>query len=205
MKVYIDAKFEGGNRSVETGGVSVLVSVMESMAARGVSMRPILGQIGTVLIGSVHKTFAEQGRPARWKIRSPLTEEIYAGQAEVQAMKTKRFQNAKRQSTRDSIRDRAVQNRLGNLILMNTGELRNSIMLGRVSNFEVEIGSSLIYARIQQLGGTITPKKAKVLRAGGYFPLKKAVIPARPYLGVQAEDVPVISRILISYLRGEGV
>lgn len=190
MKVYIDAKLEGD------------IDVLERMAERGANLAPVMGKIGTLLIKSVHDTFAEQGRP-RWKMLSPLTEEIYSGQAEAQAMQTQRYQNAKTQATRDSIRDRAVTNRIGNLILMNTGALRNSIMLGEVTDEGVEIGSSLIYARIHQLGGTIVPKRAKVLRAGGYFPLKKAVIPARPYLGIQETDVPAISRLLISYIRGE--
>lgn len=190
---------------IEAQGLDKVLSAMESMTSRGVRLQPLMRKVGVVLVGSVFSSFEAQGRPNRWKPWSPLTEEIYSGQAEAQAMSTQRYKSAKRQSTRFKLRDAAVDRRIGqgSKILMNTGDLRKSIMVGEVTNESVEIGSSLVYARIHQLGGTILPKNAKMLRAGGYFPLKRVTIPARPYLTVQPEDVPVISRLTIDFIRGE--
>jgi len=53
----------------------------------------------------------------------------------------------------------------------------------------LEFGSDAKYARLHQFGGTITPKSAKRLKFGksNVF-AKKAVIPARPWLGVSPSD-----------------
>lgn len=61
------------------------------------------------------------------------------------------------------------------------------------SGWTVEIGSNKIYAAIHQFGGTIKPVRAKVLTlrtAGGaiWGAAKQVTIPARPYLGLSAED-----------------
>jgi phage gpG-like protein len=60
-----------------------------------------------------------------------------------------------------------------------------------------------IYAAIHQFGGTILPKKAKRL----VFTLKgktvfatRVTMPARPYLGVSAENAAEIERSIIGYL-----
>jgi len=204
VKVYIDAKFQGGGKSVETDGLNVLGNVLASMSARSQNMVKVMGAIGTVMIKSVHDTFDAQGKPTKWKERSEFTDMLYMQQAERGAKSTKRYQSAKRESTQNRLLTKASVTKLGNRILMDSGALRNSIMLGIVTYNSVEIGSSLVYSRIHQLGGTITPKKAQYLRAGGYFPLKKGVIPGRPYLGFQAEDVPVITRLLMRFIK-EGV
>ncbi len=53
----------------------------------------------------------------------------------------------------------------------------------------LEFGSDAKYARLHQFGGTITPKKTKLLRFGNSkIFAKKAVIPARPWLGVSNSD-----------------
>ena len=50
----------------------------------------------------------------------------------------------------------------GNLTLRDTGRLMSSIAYRKGPNY-VAIGTNVKYARIQQLGGTITPKRAKKL------------------------------------------
>jgi phage gpG-like protein len=70
-----------------------------------------------------------------------------------------------------------------------SGNLMNSIQV-RVSKAtetqaEAEIGPTAIYARIQELGGIITPVKAKMLSwidDGVRIFVKLVRIPARPYL-----------------------
>jgi len=89
-------------------------------------------------------------------------------------------------------------------ILSRSGDLKKSIHIGRVTNESVEIGSSLPYARIHQLGGVIRPKTKKALcvpMGGGRFLLLKSVtIPARPFLAIQKEDEQVIMRAVRTYI-----
>src|SRR6478672_1468068 len=72
-------------------------------------------------------------------------------------------------------------------ILQQDGDLRKSIVY-KASNSQVEIGSNRKYARIHQLGG----------RAGRGH---KVIIPARPYLGVDAVDSAEIQAIVEDFLR----
>jgi phage virion morphogenesis protein len=74
-------------------------------------------------------------------------------------------------------------------------------------NGVVEWGSNAIYARIQQLGGTIRAKTAKALRfrIGGQWFMKQSVtLSARPYLGVDAGDWDEIGAILTDHLARLG-
>lgn len=77
-----------------------------------------------------------------------------------------------------------------------TGNLRRSITMDpqRVTGTTeaVKVGSNLIYARIQDLGGTITPKKAKMLRfqVKGEWVMAYAVkIKGNRYLTTQLEKM----------------
>jgi phage virion morphogenesis protein len=81
-------------------------------------------------------------------------------------------------------------NNQGTSILKDTGNLSASIDY-KAGNSSVEVGSALIYSRIHQFGGEIKPKNGKHL----VFPMGNALvfatkvnIPARPYLGVSADD-----------------
>lgn len=61
----------------------------------------------------------------------------------------------------------------------------------RIEPRQVEVGSNLKYAAIHHFGGVIRAKKARALffRIGGNPVMRKAVrIPARPALGLNAED-----------------
>lgn len=75
--------------------------------------------------------------------------------------------------------------------------LRNSITK-RFSYEGVEVGTNVKYARIHQKGGTIRAKKAKFLRfkGGSRWAMKKSVkIPARPFIGISADDKQEIMRL----------
>lgn len=68
-----------------------------------------------------------------------------------------------------------------------TGALRRSIQIDRskISQLRVRVGSNLIYARIQEFGGIITPKNKKVLRfkiGDRWVIAQKVILPPRPYL-----------------------
>jgi phage virion morphogenesis protein len=77
-------------------------------------------------------------------------------------------------------------------ILVQSGSLRDFLHF-EVAGSAVRVGSSMIYAAVHQYGAVIRPKQAKALafRMGadnGLFLLQKVRIPARPYLGISAED-----------------
>lgn len=75
--------------------------------------------------------------------------------------------------------------------------LRNSVTK-RFSREGVEVGTNIKYARIHQKGGTIRSKKAKFLRfkVGSRWAMKKSVkIPARPFIGISADDKQEIMRL----------
>lgn len=77
-----------------------------------------------------------------------------------------------------------------------TGRLRSSIVVkgpqGGGGKWSGEVGPTVIYGRIQELGGTIFPKRAKFLHwvdaSGDHF-ARHVTLPARPYLKPAAEMV----------------
>lgn len=200
---------------IEAKGLNTVLNVMESMAARGISLAPLMGRIGLELVASVHANFAAEGRP-KWKPLSAKTVAAYQAAAVQKAQATKRWKNVKTGKTRSKIESDRVQKDVGaHKLLVQTGELRNSIMVGAVTDFSVEIGSPLPYARIHQLGGTIgaitiKPRNKQalaiptaqgvIIRRSANIPERK--IPARPYLKVQPEDVVLISGLTMQYIRG---
>lgn len=82
------------------------------------------------------------------------------------------------------------KNAAGTSTLYASGALARSIEYV-ASSASVKIGSALVYARIHQLGGKIVPKGAKALafRIGNQWRLVQSVtMPARPYLGLSADN-----------------
>jgi len=81
-------------------------------------------------------------------------------------------------------------NRQGTSILLASGELSRSIDY-RAGEDSVQVGTGIVYGRIHQQGGTITPKNARALffRVGNrLIQTSKVEMPARPYLGVSADN-----------------
>jgi len=76
----------------------------------------------------------------------------------------------------------------GGKTLVDTGRLRGSIGY-EASPDQVVVGSNLVYARIQQLGG----------KAGRNHAVE---LPARPYLGVSDDDIDEARAILADHLVG---
>ena len=71
-----------------------------------------------------------------------------------------------------------------------TGNLKRNIK-SKVFKDVAKIGTDVIYARIHELGGIITPKRAKYLRfkvGGKWVATKRVVMPKRPYLQPALED-----------------
>lgn len=175
---------------------------LEQMQRRSLNLRPFMGAVGQIIIKSAHENFEQQGRP-KWKGWAPLTQQIHQQGALDDAMRTHK---TKAGQNRQTIRN------LGKLglrkILQNTGELKKSVVIGRLDSEAVEVGSSLIYSRIHQLGGDIVPKRKRALYfsigGGKFIKLMHVKIPARPFLKLQESDYQVIVRVAHDYLiRGE--
>jgi phage virion morphogenesis protein len=70
--------------------------------------------------------------------------------------------------------------------------LRKSITR-QVHRDHVLVGTNVLYARIHQFGGVIVPKVAKALKFrlanGAFVVTQKVTMPARPFLGLDAEDL----------------
>jgi phage virion morphogenesis protein len=91
-------------------------------------------------------------------------------------------------------------------ILYASGALRGS-MTYLAATSEVSWGSGMIYAAVHQFGATILPKNAPALSfvlGGTLSPylvsVKSVTIPARPYLGISAEDEAEIQLLGREYL-----
>ena len=94
----------------------------------------------------------------------------------------------------------------GGQTLTDTGRLRASIT-HRASRDSVEVGTNVAYAAIHQFGGktaprTIQPRHKKALYwPGAWHPVAQvnhpgSTIPARPFLGIDADDRASILRIV---------
>lgn len=76
------------------------------------------------------------------------------------------------------------------------GDLMNSIQSTLISDAptraEAEIGPTVIYGRIQELGGTVLPVNAKMLHwvdeAGKHHSAFSVTLPARPYMAPAVND-----------------
>jgi phage virion morphogenesis protein len=88
-------------------------------------------------------------------------------------------------------------------ILVGEGMLRDSITSEvQGGAWSVLVGATMEYAAVHQFGAEIKPKSAKALFVPGYGMLKKATIPARPYLGVSPEDTKAIEAATAAFLTG---
>lgn len=89
-------------------------------------------------------------------------------------------------------------------ILRASGLLRRSVS-ARVGMDEVRVGTNRIYARVHQFGAVIVPKRAKFLRfrlSIGMVRARKVTIPARPFMGIDAQDEQEIGDVLEALLTG---
>ncbi|GLK74672.1 phage virion morphogenesis protein [Ancylobacter dichloromethanicus] len=93
-------------------------------------------------------------------------------------------------------------NRAGTSILVDTGNLLGTVGFIAAPS-EVEVGASAPYAHVHQEGAVIKPKSKSVLRfmVGRWAVFAREVtIPARPFVGVSAEDETEIERVTLDWL-----
>jgi phage virion morphogenesis protein len=159
--------------------LGAVVARMNALALRMGDYAPVLQQFGLAMLRSVEKTFQAGGRPNRWvpwalstSWRETRSVLLKSGKVSSSAKRTGRARTGK--------------------VLIDTARLKNSItasLAGTGPSSVLRIGSNVIYARIHQLGG----------RAGRGH---KSLIPARPYLVVQAEDLELLKRMVREHLTG---
>jgi len=140
--------------------------------------RPAFRAIGEIVRSSVIRNFQEGGRPKKWeptKIKSIYR--AYLGKGK----KKRKAYTLKGGFTKGFTRYTA-----GKKTLIDRARLQNSVTVRALPGKAI-IGTSLVYARIHQLGG----------KAGRN---KKVKIPARPYLLVQEEDWTSIGQCLRGFL-----
>jgi phage gpG-like protein len=86
-----------------------------------------------------------------------------------------------------------------------TGRFAHDYIQSEVSGDAAIWGSGWIAARIHQFGGVIKPVNAKVLAfnigAKKVF-AKKVTIPARPYIGVSAENARDLEQTALTFVAG---
>jgi phage gpG-like protein len=174
---------------------------LEAMYNRGMRMQPTMQRLGAAMVGIVDRNFEAEGRPGKWKARSPITQGTLATSAQGRAKETKRYQKAKT-GGKASIMRRAALTAMSNKILSRSGDLKKSITY-MAANDKVLIGpgGAIPYARIHQLGGVIRPKTAKSLAVpcgSRVLRLKQVTIPARPYLIVPPMEIPLLAGIVIN-------
>ncbi|MHB1305353.1 MAG: phage virion morphogenesis protein [Acidiphilium sp.] len=150
-----------------------IVDALGRLAAIGERPRRLLGVLGERLVNSTKDRFATNQAPdgTSWAALNPAYAEI---------------RNPKP-------------------ILVQSGALRDSIHAEVGTSF-VRVGSSMIYAGVHQFGATIRPQTAKALvfrlGAGSEIVRVQSVrIPARPYLGISADDEAAIIEDTVAFVE----
>lgn len=100
----------------------------------------------------------------------------------------------------------------GGRTLTDSARLRQSIT-SNATQTGVETGTNVLYAAIQQFGGTITAKTSKGLRwsygakgknSKSWATKQSVTIPARPFIGLEADDPEEIGHIAMEWvMRGD--
>jgi len=86
--------------------------------------------------------------------------------------------------------------------LVDSGLMRDS-MTYDVNGSTVRVGTNRIQAKTHQFGATIKPKKAKVLAftvKGKAVFAKQVTIPARPFLGINKDDINSIRGTIADHM-----
>ncbi|CAA0129788.1 Uncharacterised protein [Starkeya nomas] len=98
-----------------------------------------------------------------------------------------------------------VPNRAGTSTLRETGQhLRGSIGF-IAAPAEVQVGAAWEYAHVHQDGAVIKPKDAARLHfmvGNRHVFARQVTIPARPFVGVSADDETAIERVTLDWLSG---
>jgi len=151
---------------------------LRRLERRAGALRPVLKEIGALVVTSVQTNFEEEGRPKRWRPNkaSTLRSQYTAGNA---ARKRKRRAGGKA----------FARFAAGKKILQVSGRLKRSVH-ARTRRREVLVGTNLVYGAVHNFGG----------RAGRG---KKTTIPQREFLLLQKDDEREIRAVLARFVSGD--
>ncbi len=160
---------------------SQVIDALDRLRAAGEDASPLMARLGQYGVDSTRRRFFTETAPdgSRWKDLNPAYAELKGP---------------------------------GYNILTRSGALMNSLN-ARPGRNEVSWGSPMVYAAIHQFGGKIVPKNKPALTfllgnvgSSGLVPVflvrvKSVTIPARPYLGLDADDKAEIVALAMDYMR----
>jgi phage gpG-like protein len=192
---------------VTTKGIETIVNVLKSIESRGRKLKPVMHKLGAAMVGIIDRNFEAEGRPSKWKARSPITQANLAIGAQQRAKNTKRYDKAKARG-RASILRRESLKAMGNKILSRSGELKNSMnYLAEDTKVSAGPTGAKPYARIHALGGVIRAKGSALMVPCGnrLLRLKSVRMPKRDYLVVPPSEVPLLARIAVDSVSEEVV
>lgn len=152
-----------------------LVDLLGYMKRSGEDLSPVMRDISEVLRAGIELSFDRQADPntgAPWKPLHPLT-----------------------------ILERQEQGTWPGKILQRSGRLVSSMVPDHGADYAAA-GSNVVYAGIQNFGGTIRPKTKGALKFGGGL-FGQAVIPARPWAGIWPESLAEILDMLGRFVLPE--
>lgn len=89
----------------------------------------------------------------------------------------------------------------GAKILHRDFHLLGDQLAAQVDDDTLRVGTNAVYGAIHQFGGTIHHGSYQRIRDRRHFDARDVAIPARPWLGVSAEDADEIHAITLDYLR----
>jgi len=151
---------------------SKVVALLGELASRAKTPRPVMSEIGDIVISSIEKNIQVGGRystPDSWKGGS---------------RKWKGLSSA-------TIKQRTKKGYWPGKILQQTGQLAGSLSK-RVTNNSVIVGTNKVYGAVHQFG----IGRRSSLRSRRVMP----AIPARPWIVVQDEDLTEMGHAITAYL-----
>jgi phage gpG-like protein len=172
---------------------------LDGLSARIQDLTPVMQDFAAYMVGSVQQNFEAQGRPDPWaplKAQSPAS--WLASKKSLVRKKPRKGGGIEASGAEPPLTAAGQEARGGRLILTDTGRLRSSINFTSFA-LRVEGSTNVIYAAIQQLGGTIQlpeirpVNKQALFWPGAPYPVKKVqahkvTLPARPFLMFQEEE-----------------
>lgn len=182
--------------------------MLETLADKADRLEPALHECGQIVLSSIERNFAEQGRysgdPKSWMGGSVKWQKL------AESTKLKMI-GGKRRGYRLSgiMRAGAARTLSMHKILSRSGQLASSITMS-VSGNNLTIGTNKIYAAAHQFGvdkdvqvksHTRTSSKGRSYTVNAFS--RHMLLPARPFLVVQDQDLQEMGAALGKYVLGD--
>ena len=170
------ADTQGAQVSFDLAGIDAVKRMLARASLDSADRARLLGGIGVEMEAQTQERFDTQETPDgnSWKALAQKTASYYASKGWT-----------------------------GRSLLVGEGTLRDSITSKvKGGGRSVLVGATMEYAAVHQFGAVIRPKSAQALFVPGYGRLPKVTIPARPYLGVSANDAKAIEEVALVFLEG---